>query len=99
MENQNNTSFNTLVEAYKKLSTKEKENEIINFLKENIAIWEKLNRDINNNHILLLNREIIDVNKENYTLDDFLEATFVYLHMLSDSAASFAEKTAKDFYQ
>lgn len=99
MENQNNKEFNNLVEAYKKLSTKEKQDEIIKLFKENIAIWEKLNNDINNNHNLLLNREIIDINKENFTLDDFLEAIFVYLHMLSDSTASFAEKISNDFYK
>ena len=99
MENQNNTEFNNLVEAYKNLSTKEKQEEIIKLFKENVAIWEKLNNDINNNHNLLFNREIIDINKENYTLDDFLEAIFVYLHMLLDSTASFALKIANDFYK
>ncbi len=99
MENQNNKEFNNLVEAYKKLTTKEKQDEIIKLFKENIAVWEKLNNDINNKHNLLLNREIIDVNKDNATLDDFLEAVFVYLHMLSDSTASFAEKIANDFYK
>ena len=98
MENQNNIEFNNLVEAYKNLSTKEKQEEIIKLFKENVAIWEKLNNDINNNHNLLFNREIIDINKENYTTDDFLEAIFVYLHMLSDSTASFALKIANDFY-
>lgn len=99
MENLNNKEFNNLVEAYKNLSTKEKQDEIIKLFKENIAIWEKLNTDIKNNHNLLLNREIIDINKKNFTLDDFLEAIFVYLHMLSDSTASFAEKIANDFYK
>ena len=52
MENQNNKEFNNLVEAYKKLSTKEKQDEIIKLFKENIAVWEKLNTDIKNNHNL-----------------------------------------------
>ena len=39
------------------------------------------------------------MNKEDATLDDFLEAVFVYLHMLSDSTASFAEKIANEFYE
>ena len=45
MENQNNIEFNNLVEAYKNLSTKEKQEEIIKLFKENVAIWEKLNND------------------------------------------------------
>ena len=99
MEGQDNKEFNALVEAYKNLSTKEKQEEIIKLFKENIAVWEKINHDINNSHSLLLNREIIDMNKEDATLDDFLEAVFVYLHMLSDSTASFEKKIANEFYE
>lgn len=94
-----NKEFNNVINAFKNLSTEEKKEALIKEFKINLAAIIKLNNDINSNEDLLMNKEILDINNPNATLDDFLEAYFVYLCMISNSIASFAEKVSQDFYE
>lgn len=91
--------FNRLVNSFKELETEDKMNAIIELLKTDVAVAQKLNSDIQNEHELLLNREILDVSKNDKTLDDFLEAVYVYIHTLNDQYISFAEKISNEFYE
>lgn len=79
-----NNEFDILVNSFITLSTKDKVKEIINTLKEDIAIFDGINKINNFNEEIIYNREIIDVNKDNPTIDDYYEAIFVYLKMLED---------------
>ncbi len=91
--------FDELVERFKELSTKDKKDAVIKQLKNDIAVAHKINSDIGNNHDLFLNREVLDLNDEESTMDDFLEAVFVYVNTLNDQYMSFAEKIANEFYE
>lgn len=50
-------------------------------------------------HKLLVNKELLDLDKPTVTEDDYLEAYFVYLHMLTDTFGVFAEKISDDFFE
>lgn len=91
--------FNRLVELYKKMSYKDKQNALINEFKTTLACIEKLNQDVGNKHDLLINKEITDINKSDATNDDYLEAYFVYLNMINDSLSSLLEKIYNEFYE
>lgn len=80
----NNNEFNNLINTFVLLNTEEKADEIINTLKEDIAIFEGISKINNFNDELIFNREIVDVNKVNPSVDDYYEAIFVYLKMLED---------------
>ena len=82
-------SFDAFVEEYKTKSLLEKQGIIINDLKEIIALVQDLCAHHNIEYDLLMNREILDINKENYTQDDFAEAVFVYLQMYKELLSSF----------
>lgn len=86
-----NEEFNNYVSMFKQLSKKDKEEALINILKENLVVVEKLleNKDVNKE--VLFNKEILDLKKENYTDDDYLEAVFVYLHSFRELFASYIE--------
>lgn len=94
-----NEEFNNLVELYKRMSNKEKKDALIKEFKINLAAVEKLNNDLGINHELIMNRELLDIDKDNVTDDDYLEAYFVYLHMINDSILTFAEKISNEFYE
>ena len=79
--NEVNQAFNDYIEAFKKLDTQSKRDEIINSIKETIALFETL---ADQDHIplhYLRNGEIKDLNKDEVSEDDFLEATIVYLEV------------------
>lgn len=71
--------LNEYIEEYKKLPLNEKEAIVISELKEILGVAQLMcsNNDINVESVL--NREILDVEKENSTTDDYFEAILVYL--------------------
>lgn len=91
--------FDNLILLYKNMNTEDKKKALINEFKYSLAALEKLKKDLNINHELLISKEILDVDKETATLDDYLEAYYVYLHMLNDSILAFAEKVSNEFYE
>ena len=72
--------FNKLVETYKKLPLEEKKKIVQNEFKELIAVL----KEIDNDDEILYNKEMLDVEKEDQTEDDFVEATFVYLSSIKE---------------
>lgn len=78
--------FNLLIDSYKKLDKEEKLKEIINSLKEDIVIFDAINKLVNSNSELLFNKEIMDLNKETTTVEDYYEAIYVYLKILEDAS-------------
>ncbi|MDO4341516.1 MAG: hypothetical protein Q4C44_02090 [bacterium] len=86
-----NEEFNNYVLMFKQLPKKEKEETLINILKENLVVVEKLLENKNINRDILYNREILDLKNVNYTDDDYLEAVFVYLHSFRELFASYIE--------
>lgn len=94
MEIIENKDFNEYIEKYKQLNLKDKQKNIINLLKEDIIILQKVlsNNNKENDYKMLYNREILDVNNENYTEDDFSEAVIVYLYAIRELVAELIEK-------
>ena len=80
-----NTSFNEYVETFKKLPLSNKKQIVQNDFKELIALL----KEIDNNEYVLYNKEILDVEKENQTEDDFVEAIFVYLSSVKEMLADY----------
>lgn len=85
MEFVESTSFNEYVEAFKKLSLANKKKIVQNDFKELIALL----KEIDNNDFVLYNKEILDVEIENQTEDDFVEAIFVYLSSVKEMLADY----------
>lgn len=82
--NEQEKVFNDYIDKYKELTLFEKREEIINKFKELIAVSQKVSIDLGDNSELLLNRELLDLNKEEVNEEDYLEAIFVYLNTLED---------------
>ena len=81
--------FNSFIEEYKDNTLMYKQQTIISELKELIAIFENLCSISNIEHELLINREILDINKEGYTQDDFAEAVYTYIQMYKEILADY----------
>lgn len=76
--------FDNLVSDFVLLDTKEKADLIISSMKEDIAIFKQISELNNLRFDVVFNREIVDVTKENPSVDDYYEAIFVYLKMMED---------------
>ena len=94
MEIIENKEFNQFIEKYKQLNLKDKQKSIINLLKENILVLQNVltNNNREKSYKILYNREILDINNENYTEDDFSEAVIVYLYAMRELIAELIEK-------
>lgn len=74
-----NNSFENYIEEFKKLSVKDKREEVINSVKEIIAVFDKIARDDNIVLNFLKALEIDDLNKDKVSEDDYLEGLIVYI--------------------
>lgn len=88
--------FDAYIEEYKEKDLANKQKIAISELKELIAIFQKMCSMYNINHELLVNREIIDVNKEDYTQEDFAEAVYVYIQMYKEIMSEFMLSIMQD---
>ena len=91
--------FENLVNSYKNLTIEAKRDEIVNVLKELLAVVDKINVDAEVKSEMLLNREILDLNNCVVSEDDYLEAVYVYAMSLQNSIGSFLEKFTDVFYE
>jgi len=76
--------LNDLISSFVELPTEEKPKEIINELKNQVALAQDLCNKFGVEEQMLLNREMADVNKENPTIDDYFEAIYAYSKTLED---------------
>lgn len=91
--------FNAYVEAYKKLPLQQKK-EIVNAeVKKLLGFIEKAKMDMNVNEEILFNREILDLNKEYVSDEDFVEAMFVYVHAIQESLGEYFNAVSKYLYK
>ena len=79
-----NNKLNELLEAFVLLDQEKKAKEIVASLKEDISIFKSISDTMGFNNTLVFNREIVDILKENHTMDDYLEAIYAYLKTLED---------------
>ena len=81
--------FDAFIDEYKENSLVNKQGIIISELKELIALFQKICSESGINQELLINREIVDVNKDGYSQEDFAEAVFTYIQMFKEILAGF----------
>jgi len=92
-------TFDELMEKYKDLSLADKQKENISELKELLALLNKVCVDMGLEKSLTLNKEVLDINKEGATIDDYLEAEYVYINEVKNHLGIFVEAIADAFYE
>ena len=94
-----NEKFNTYVDEYKKLPLSKKKDIVNKEIKKLLAFIEKDKQDLKIDSKILFNREILDLNKEPVSDDDFVEAMFVYIHAIQESLGEYFNAVAKYMYK
>lgn len=79
-----NNKLNELLEAFVLLDQEQKARQIVSSLKEDISIFKSISDTMGFDNNLVFNREVMDILKENRTMDDYLEAIYAYLKTLED---------------
>ena len=88
-------AFSGLMEYYKLLPTQNKRDEIISVLEELISHYSKICTKFGVMTNMSLNKEILNVKKEDVTEDEFLHALFAYLNALQDVSAQFIDRMSE----
>lgn len=85
-------AFSGLMEYYKLLPIQNKRNEIVSALEELISYYSKICTKFGVMPDMALNKEILNIGRDNLTEDEFLHAIFAYLNTLQDISAQFIDK-------
>lgn len=88
-------NLNKLIAKFVLLSQEEKAKEIINSMKEDIALFQSLCKQYGYNDDIIFNREMIDVTKSDASMDDQLEAIYAYLKSFEDIVGKFLNNYLK----
>lgn len=92
-------SFNNYVETFKKLPLQEKKVRVVNELQRLLTFIEKAKQDLNIRVGVLYNKEVLDLNTDKISDDDFVEAMLVYVHSIQEALGSYFNETAKYVYR
>ena len=84
--------FNKYMLSFKSRSLKDKQNIVIEQLKMLAILTNSMCKELNVDNEMLLNKEITDLNKYNYTEDDFAEALIVYINSIQNSLCDYCNK-------
>ena len=90
--NELNVEFSNYIEEFRKLNTNTKRAELIKQIKDFIAVLTVIAEDDGLDVEFLKSKEILDLNKDFITEDDFLEATIVYLENAKNIVGQIFEK-------
>lgn len=85
-------AFGGLMEYYKHLPLELKRKEIISELEDIIASYSKICTQFGVMPDMVLNKEMLNINKRNLTEDEFLHALFAYINTLQDISSQFINK-------
>lgn len=88
-------AFSGLMEYYKLLPTQNKRDEIISVLEELISYYSKICTKFGVIPNMTLNKEILNIKREDITEDEFLHALFAYLNALQDISAQFINRMSE----
>lgn len=94
-----NKLFDDFVENFKLLPINEKKNMVNEEMKKLLGFIEKANSDLNLNDTIMLNKEILDLNKVAATEDDFVEAILVYTFSIREAIAKYFNQISKILYK
>ena len=85
-------AFTGLIEYYKKLPIEDKRNEIIDEVEDIISNYSKICTKLGVMPNMMLNKEMLNLKREDLKEEEFLEALFAYLNTLQDISAQFINK-------
>ena len=85
-------AFGGLMEYYKHLPIELKRKEIISELEDIISSYSKICTQFGVMPDMVLNKEMLNINKRNLTEDEFLHALFAYINTLQDISSQFINK-------
>ena len=85
-------AFSGLIEYYKQLPVEKKRSEIFSELEEIISNYSKICTKLGVIPNMMLNKEMLNINRKNLTEEEFLHALFAYLNTLQDISAQFINK-------
>ena len=88
-------AFSGLMEYYKLLPTQNKRDEIISTLEELISNYTKICSKFGVMPDMALNKEILNIKRDDLKEDEFLHAIFAYLNTLQDISAQFIDKMSE----
>jgi len=91
---ENNENFNEYMEFFKSQPLKEKQSIIVDQMKTLAGFTNSLCAEVGAKSEVLINRELIDLKKENYTEDDFAEAVVVLVNSIQNSICDLSNALA-----
>lgn len=94
-----NEKFDAYIDIYKQLPLQEKKKMANEEIKKLLAFIDKAKRDLNISDNFLFNREILDLNSDNVSDEDFVEAMFVYIHAIQESLGKYFNEVSKVLYK
>ena len=97
LENIKPENFEIYMSFFKDQRLKEKRNIVIEQLKILATITNTMCKELNVDNEIILNRELLDLNQENYTEDDFAEAAIVLINSIQNSLCDFDLKLTRIF--
>ena len=94
-----NKEFNEYVELFKKLPLQLKKEKVKEEMKKLIVFIEKAKKDLKIGSQMLYNRELLDLNNNDISDEDFVEAMFVYVYILQESIGKYFNTVSKILYK
>jgi len=91
---ENNENFSEYMEFFKSQPLKEKQSIIMDQMKTLAGFTNSLCAEVGAKSEMLINRELIDLKKENYTEDDFAEAVVVLVNSIQNSICDLSNALA-----
>ena len=85
-------AFSGLIEYYKQLPIENKRREIISSLEQIISNYSKICTRFGVMPDMMLNKEMLNINRKNLTEEEFLHALFAYINTLEDISAQFINR-------
>lgn len=82
-------NYEEYMEFFKSQSLKEKQSIIIEQLKMLASFSQKMCEEFKIQNELIINRELLDLNSEKYTEDDFAEAVITYVNSIQNSLSDY----------
>lgn len=92
-----NEEFNQYITQFKSKPLQEKRSIVIDQLKILAQLTNKMCTELNVKNEILLNKELLDLNKDNYTEEDFTEAAIVLISSIQNSLCDFDLKLTDIF--
>lgn len=86
-------NFNNIISKYKQIPLENKKEILLYEMKEMIAIYMSIAEANNIPVNLLKSKEILDIKKDNYNEEDYIEAVYVYFNVLKEIISGILDNT------